>query len=182
MFKIPLQALEDRELSKYIDSLMKETLTKQCTMIKSKMCCSGNQCHSLIVVLPLACTKYQIKPAHCTPCQSSHSNWILWGDDKPMGPVCILGIYTSSSTYLMVTHCSFSGQVWWHLVNLSWNWWWRLYQTWAQRQWTAPLHSHRTQTQDRTRNKTAILLIETTVKVRTRRPEYGFRQTSGNML
>lgn len=36
VFKIPGPALEDPEMSEYIDGLMKETLTKQRAMIKAK--------------------------------------------------------------------------------------------------------------------------------------------------
>jgi len=38
VFKIPSKALEDPELSEYIDSLVKETLTKQWSQIKIKVC------------------------------------------------------------------------------------------------------------------------------------------------
>ncbi|KAF8416229.1 hypothetical protein L210DRAFT_3411508, partial [Boletus edulis BED1] len=37
VFKIPTLALDDPELSEYIDGLMKETLTKQRAIIKAKV-------------------------------------------------------------------------------------------------------------------------------------------------
>ena len=38
LFKIPPKALEDPELSEYIDSLVKDVLTKQWSTIKTKVC------------------------------------------------------------------------------------------------------------------------------------------------
>ena len=38
LFKIPPKVLEDPELSEYIDSLVKDVLTKQQSTIKTKVC------------------------------------------------------------------------------------------------------------------------------------------------